>query len=115
MIRITQLKLPVQHTKNDLKRSAAALLRCRENEFTFEIRKQSLDARHKEEKKFVYTLDVFTDKEQSILSKVHHISCLRGNSARSSSGRDGQRPGRAFLCMVPGQSRLPACRPGKRR
>ena len=39
--------------------------------FTYEIRKQSLDARHKEDKKFVYTVDIKLDNESRVLKKVH--------------------------------------------
>ncbi len=70
MIRITQLKLPITHTEDDLRRRIAANLRCPEHAFTYIIKKQSLDARHKEDKKFIYTLDVTADNEKKILSRV---------------------------------------------
>lgn len=50
MIRITQLKLPITHTEEQLHRKIAKILRLGNQPFTYEIRKQSLDARHKEEK-----------------------------------------------------------------
>ena len=53
MIRITQLKLPITHTEEQLHRKIAKTLRLGNQPFTYEIRKQSLDARHKEDKKFV--------------------------------------------------------------
>ena len=56
MIRISQLKLPVSHTEADLKQKIAKTLRCSETAFSYEIIRQSLDARHKEDKKFVYTI-----------------------------------------------------------
>mgnify|MGYP002224108777 CR=1 FL=1 len=58
MIRITQLKLPITHTEEQLHRKIAKMLRLGNQPFTYEIRKQSLDARHKEDKKFVYTVDI---------------------------------------------------------
>ena len=58
MIRISQIKLSVNHTEEQLKNKIAKILRCGSLDFSYEIKKQSLDARHKEDKKFVYTVDV---------------------------------------------------------
>ena len=71
MIRITQLKLPITHTEEQLHRKIAKTLRLGNQPFTYEIRKQSLDARHKEDKKFVYTVDIKVDNESRVLKKVH--------------------------------------------
>lgn len=76
MIRITQLKLPVEHKPEQLKKKIAKTLRCGEDTFTYEIVRQSLDARHKEEKKFVYTVDVKTDAENKIMHKVHNNNIM---------------------------------------
>ena len=56
MIRITQLKLPITHTEEQLHRKIAKILRLGNQPFTYEIRKQSLDARHKRGKKNLSTL-----------------------------------------------------------
>lgn len=58
MIRITQLKLSVNHTEVQLQKKIARTLKCPEGSFSYEVIRQSLDARHKEDKKFVYTVDV---------------------------------------------------------
>ncbi|EJX02783.1 hypothetical protein EVA_09109 [gut metagenome] len=50
MIQISQLKLPVGHTKKELERKIAKTLKLGNLPFTYEIRRQSLDARKKEEK-----------------------------------------------------------------
>ena len=71
MIRITQLKLPITHTEEQLHRKIAKTLRLGNQPFTYEIRKQSLDARHKEDKKFAYTVDIKVDNESRVLKKVH--------------------------------------------
>ena len=55
MIRITQLKLPVDHRQEQLRKKIARILKCGEDTFSYEIVRQSLDARHKDDKKFVYT------------------------------------------------------------
>ena len=53
MIRITQLKLPVSHSQEELRKKIAKSLRCSPDDLSYEIIRQSLDARHKEDKKFV--------------------------------------------------------------
>ena len=77
MIRITQLKLPVSHSKEDLRKKIAKSLRCSEDDFSYEIVRQSLDARQKENKKFVYTIDVSVSGEKRILKKglTKKLSC----------------------------------------
>ena len=62
MIRITQLKLPVDHREEDLRQQIARKLRCPQGNFSWKIVRQSLDARHKDDKKFVYTVDVSVEK-----------------------------------------------------
>lgn len=76
MIRITQLKLPITHTEKDLKEKIAKTLRCGKLPFTYEIRRQSLDARHKKDKKFVYTVDVSVSDEKKISHKVYNNNIM---------------------------------------
>ena len=71
MIRITQMKLPITHTEEQLQKKITKTLRLGNTPFTYKIHKQSLDARHKDNKKFVYTIDVKTDNESRVLKKVH--------------------------------------------
>ncbi|MDO4648650.1 MAG: NAD(P)-binding protein [Eubacteriales bacterium] len=70
MIRISQLKLPYRHTKEDLYHKIRSILKT-STPFTYEIQRQSLDARKKDEKKFVYTVDVSIENEKKVLKKVH--------------------------------------------
>lgn len=72
MIRITQLKLPLDHSAEQMRKKIARTLKCSENAFSYEIIRQSLDARHKDDKKFVYTVDVQMEAENRILRKVHN-------------------------------------------
>ena len=59
MIRITQLKLPIEHKKQELYEKAAKLLRIAPSEIKqLKIVKQSVDARKKEQILFIYTVDV---------------------------------------------------------
>lgn len=93
MIRISQLKLPVNHREADLKKKIARALRCSEQVFTYEIIRQSLDARHKEDKKFVYTVDVETSQEKKILQKVHNNNVMSINK-------------KEYVFPSPGETRL---------
>ncbi len=79
MIRISQLKLPISHGEEELRKKIAKSLRCREQDFSYEILRQSLDARHKEDKKFVYTVDVTCRDEKKILKKVHDKNIMSTN------------------------------------
>ena len=76
MIRITQLKLPIAHTEKELEQRIIKTLRLGKLPFTYEIRRQSLDARHKDDKKFVYTVDVSVQTEEKILCKVHNNNIM---------------------------------------
>lgn len=71
MIRITQLKLPIAHTEKQLSNRIAKILRLGNTPFAYEIKRQSLDARNKTDKKFVYTVDITVQGEEKILRKVH--------------------------------------------
>lgn len=76
MIRINQMKLPITHTEEELHDKIAKTLRCGKLPFTYEIRRQSLDARHKNDKKFVYTVDVSFPEEKRISRKVYNNNIM---------------------------------------
>ncbi len=70
MIRLTQIKLPADHTPEALTKKAAKLLRISLEEIReLHIRKRSLDARKKPELFYSYTIDVSVKKETEILHK----------------------------------------------
>lgn len=79
MIRISQLKLPVSHTREELEAKISRELQLKDREFSYVIRRQSLDARKKKDKKFVYTIDVTVTKEKQILKKVHNKNIMLTN------------------------------------
>ena len=82
MIRITQLKLSINHTPEELSQKIRKELRLKNEGFTYEIVKQSLDCRHKEDKKFVYTVDVFLqdkNQESKIFRRVHNNNIMSIN------------------------------------
>lgn len=73
MIQIQQLKLPIEHTNDDLYQKAAKTLRISpEQILELSIKKQSIDARKKEQLSYVYTLYVKTEREEQILKRIHH-------------------------------------------
>ena len=76
LIRISQLKLPITHTKAQLEKKIAKTLKNPGNSFTYEIRKQSLDCRHKNDKIFVYTVDVTIRDEQKLAKKVNNNNIM---------------------------------------
>lgn len=66
MLRITQLKLPVEHTPEQLEKKLLRAAHIKENELKiYTVRKRSLDARKKPELYYVYTIDfTATDEER---------------------------------------------------
>ena len=68
MLRIGQLKLHPGHNEKDLLCKIAKTLRISEQQIlSYEIKKQSIDARKKSDIKFVYTIDVSVSNEQQVL------------------------------------------------
>ena len=92
MIRISQLKLPISHGEAELRKKIAKSLRCRDQDFSYEILRQSLDARHKEDKKFVYTVDVTCRDEKKILKKVHDKNIMSTNKKEYVFPEPGMEP-----------------------
>lgn len=70
MIRLQQLKLRITHTEAELKKEAANVLKISaETIDSITIIKKSIDARKKNDVKFVYTLDILIPNEKNILRK----------------------------------------------
>lgn len=77
MIRINQLKLPITHTPEDLKKKTAKTLRISESQIKeLNIIRQSLDARHKNDLLFVYTIDAAVNQENKIIKKVNNNNIM---------------------------------------
>lgn len=80
MIRIQQLKLPISHTEEQLRQKIAKTLRLPAAEIKeYKIRKQSVDARKKQEVSFVYTVDIKVSGEEKLLKKLknNHVSIAK--------------------------------------
>ncbi len=77
MIRIAQLKLPIGHSPKDLEKKIRKILSIKNasEKISYKIIRQSLDARKKFDKKFVYTVDVSCkskSEERCLLKRVHN-------------------------------------------
>lgn len=71
MIRINQVKVPIEHKKDEIKQAAAKILKVSENAIlNLNIVKRSIDARKKTEIKYSYTVDVEIKDEQKIVKKA---------------------------------------------
>ena len=71
MLRISQLKLPAGHTREQLREKLIKTLRIREDELLdFQVRKQSLDARKKPELFYVYVIDFQVKNEKALLRRM---------------------------------------------
>ncbi len=70
MLRITQVKMPITHTEEDLRIRAAKLLRVSDNQIKkLVIVRQSIDARKRDEISFSYVLDVEAEQEEKIVRR----------------------------------------------
>lgn len=70
MIRITQVKLPITHTDEDLRIRAAKLLRISEGQIRrLSVVKQSVDARKRDAVSYSYVLDVEADQEERVVRR----------------------------------------------
>lgn len=76
MIRLSQVKVPLQHQNEDIKKKCARLLRIAPADIEeMRIVKKSIDARKKQEISYVYTVDLLLkQKESKILSRLKGVS-----------------------------------------
>ena len=71
MLRITELKLPLDHPESAIKTAILSRLGISEGELiTYTVFRQGHDARKRDAISLVYTLDVETKNEQSILTRL---------------------------------------------
>lgn len=77
MIRINQLKLPVDHGKDQLLNKAARTLKLPADQIkSIRIVKQSVDARKKPDICFSYVVDVETAKESAVVHKAKNTNVM---------------------------------------
>ncbi|RHU80058.1 FAD-dependent oxidoreductase [Ruminococcus sp. OM08-7] len=92
MIRISQLKLSITHTQAQLEKKILKTLKNPGSSFTYEIKKQSLDCRHKNDKIFVYTIDVKIKDEQKIVKKVNNNNIMLTKEKQYQFPQPGETP-----------------------
>ena len=82
MIRIQEVKLPLEAEEAELQARAAKVLRISKKDIqAVSIVKKSLDSRKKEELHFVYTIDVTVQgNEDTLLSKLHNPKVTKAKS-----------------------------------
>ena len=70
MIRVSQLKLPVEHSEEQFYQKIEKSLKIKRDQIKkLQIVKKSIDARKKPEVSIVYSVDVWVDKEEKILKQ----------------------------------------------
>lgn len=79
MIRINQLKLSVTDNESRLKQLIIKKLKLKNQEFSYEIVKKSIDARKKPEIFYVYSVDVKLDNENQVLKRVNDKDIMLTN------------------------------------
>ena len=73
MIRINQIKVPLEHTQMDIVKKAADILRITPDKIlSWQIRKKSVDARKKPDIVIIYALDVSVAAQEKVLAKCRN-------------------------------------------
>lgn len=87
MIRISQIKLPIRHDQQMLEEKICRQLRIHPGDITsWNIVRRSVDARQKPELKFVYTVDVETEKERKIENRLSKSASTKKSRSGKTSG-----------------------------
>ena len=88
MIRINNIKMPVKHSENDLKKTVYKLYKINENEVkSFEIAGQAIDARKKDNVVFVYAVDIsFNFDEETEKKRFENVKNVRKIEKKPYSG-----------------------------
>ena len=91
MVKIQQIKLPVSCTKEDLENKIKKLLKISSNDLiSWNIRRQSLDARRKPKLFFVYTVEVAVKKEKQVLKRVNNKNIMSTTPVKFSYLKTGK-------------------------
>ncbi|HHU75238.1 MAG TPA: FAD-dependent oxidoreductase [Clostridiales bacterium] len=74
MLRITQIKLPIKHTEQELRKAIGKALKISPDRIEeYRIIKKSIDARKKEDIKFIYTIDLKVSGKNNIKENEEEI------------------------------------------
>lgn len=95
MIKISQIKLDINHTEQDLRQRIIKLLKLKPVNgkyfFEYKIQKQSIDARH-EDIKYIYTVVVSVKNERNIMKKINNKNIMLINEEKYDFIPAGTRP-----------------------
>ena len=99
MIRINQLKLSVGHTKADMKKKAAKMMRIPEDKILSLVPvRQSMDARKKNELLYIYSLNAtVSGKEGAVIKNAKNVNVMLNTEKPYRFPEHGQEP----LCHRP--------------
>lgn len=75
MIRINNIKMPIDYKKGELESYIRKALRMKKTP-EYKLSKLSIDDRRSNEVKYIISVDVFVKDEQSIISKVHNNNIM---------------------------------------
>ena len=93
MIRVQQLKLPIQHTEMELRQKAAKLLKIPEAQIDgLKVVKRSIDARKKGQVCYVYTLDISCAFEQRVVKKINSNNIMLTKEELYRFPKSGEQP-----------------------
>ena len=91
MIQISQIKLPVSHTKNELENKIKNILKINEKQLlSYQILKKSIDARKKPDIYYVYSVLVQVTDEKAVGKKVNHTNVTVAKDMSYSFPASGQ-------------------------
>ena len=101
MIRIQQLKLPLEHDHYTIENKIRHVLGLSaDQEFTYEIIKRSVDARKKPQLTYVYTVDVAISGEGKLVKKLHKPNIQLAQRVRYHFPKPGALPLNASPVVV---------------
>lgn len=93
MIRINQIKLPIEHVAEQLEQKIRRSLKLADGQpIDYQIAKKSIDARKKPDLMYVYAVDVQTDDEETIMKKVNNKNIMLINESRYTFPASGNHP-----------------------
>lgn len=93
MIRINQLKLPIGHSGEELKRQIQKILRLKpDTAFSYKIAKRSIDARKKPDLYYVYSVLVEVKKGDALVKRLHNPSVVTDKGIRYEFPHTGSAP-----------------------
>lgn len=112
MLRLTDLKLPLDHPEAALREAIVARLGIAEHELTaYTVARRSYDARRRGAIVLIYSVDVDTPREADILARLQldpesGAFARDGDTSRASLTRVGPTPDTAYRFVA----RAPPCR-----